>query len=441
MMVSIVWVFCLFVGATAFNSTHHKLTLPDNSDFYPCPADILFALDASFDGLTASNFNQQVNLLKRYIVTNQWNHFERIALTWYNKETTAHYGFDVISDKREFDLYTANAKQKDGTSLYNLLSSIAGMRSNNRWGFLLNVYIFISNPSYGDIQDSITLANQIRVRGTLNFIILGTSITEKDILPLQPDSVVSWTDFSYIPLEVENFVKYSVDCCTACREPDSGTTKRTPKTTQKYVPPTTTPAYSIPTRRPHKCPALAIVAVAASISHQTNDQFEKQVNFIDKYLFTPYFASVWGKWKNLLLTSYAATTDLSNGYNSLHSYRDAVDYVESVPQQSGSSLTDVLGKVLNVNVDPFTAQNAVIFITDAQVQDVQTASAYGTMLQQRGALIFVILGDYVDMDILNLMSYDYAIRLDINKAGLAEAYAIIDHLQCSCKMVICNDVE
>uniref|UniRef100_A0AC35TKC3 VWFA domain-containing protein n=1 Tax=Rhabditophanes sp. KR3021 TaxID=114890 RepID=A0AC35TKC3_9BILA len=185
-------------------------TAGDDAAYMPCPSDILIVIDASNDALATSQFNAQIQLIKNVLVTPDWNNFERVGLAWYNSVPITHYGFTTMQTKREFDLYTSNARLDNGTAFTDLLTALLQMpRDTNT--FSLNTFIFVSTITSDDIAKSAPLAKQLKALGSLNLIVLGSDLNAFDISPIGASNVITW-DFAAISDDLKNFVLKSMIC-------------------------------------------------------------------------------------------------------------------------------------------------------------------------------------------------------------------------------------
>uniref|UniRef100_A0AC35TQB6 VWFA domain-containing protein n=1 Tax=Rhabditophanes sp. KR3021 TaxID=114890 RepID=A0AC35TQB6_9BILA len=373
--------------------------------YVPCQADILFAIDASNDALTTPQFNSQIHLLKNNWVTSAWTNFERVGLAWYNSDAVTHYGFETMNSKREFDLYTENAKLTNGTDFKNLLDSLLLMPRSIADTFTLNTFIFVSYISPSDIQASIPSFQQLKSHGSVNIIILGNALTSFQLTPFGADRVISW-DFSTPNDALGNFVMSNIVC-------SNGPTPSPPKVTTTLKPTTTAtlePTTTIPKINTH-CNAYVSFSVDASSDVLDLTLFQRQIAFIEDPLTLDYKGAPWHKsYHTVALIAYAGRVIDTAQFGQLSTNPGNDGFLDNIEQEDGMSLATLLPALNMLELDFEEKLNTVIFISETLPSDIRKATEGCAELLKRGSLIFVAMGDEVDASLLRTLPHTAVIE-------------------------------
>uniref|UniRef100_A0A0N4Z4E2 VWFA domain-containing protein n=1 Tax=Parastrongyloides trichosuri TaxID=131310 RepID=A0A0N4Z4E2_PARTI len=195
-----------------------------------CDTDIIFSVDASIDVLPPFLFDMEINLIKDNI-TNNWNNFNQVALIPYTQEPNLAYSFGSIQSKTQFDLDLSSISQSNGTSLSELLKGLNTLTVTP--GSQLSTFVFITYTTTDELTKAKIYADQLKAKGTLNFIILGNLITADDLNPLNASNIFYWTFSTQCISPLVNFVETSLSCSNQCNNTSTilSTTTITPTTT------------------------------------------------------------------------------------------------------------------------------------------------------------------------------------------------------------------
>uniref|UniRef100_A0A0N5C253 VWFA domain-containing protein n=1 Tax=Strongyloides papillosus TaxID=174720 RepID=A0A0N5C253_STREA len=233
---------------------------PNGDPLQNCDTDIILSIDASTDALPSLLFQKEINLIRDNI-TLDWTNFNKVALTWYNEKPFVTYKFGQINSKSQFDNFLNAIQQSSGSKLSLLLNELNNIPTT--LGNKLSTFIFISSSTNEEINEAIQYANQLKQKGTLNFIILGNIITETDLKPLNASNIFYWTFADYCIEPLINFFINSLDCKQQCSN-------------------ATTPNSLITTTIP---PITISSTIGSSLSTITN--YSSNYNIIHDWIFVP----------------------------------------------------------------------------------------------------------------------------------------------------------
>uniref|UniRef100_A0A0K0ERA0 VWFA domain-containing protein n=1 Tax=Strongyloides stercoralis TaxID=6248 RepID=A0A0K0ERA0_STRER len=190
--------------------TNISTTMLPWTSYYPCKTNIILAIDASSDVMTSSQFNNEINLIGNILINN-WTHYDRISLSWYNNVPSTFFSYNTIMNKKDFDKILKLVIQEPGYSLSKLLSTLTYLQNNNT--FKTSTFIFISKVDDTDIENSRIFANTLLKEGTLNFITIGNNITLNELsklYTLNPSNVFQWNYEN--SNDIITFFNQSFDC-------------------------------------------------------------------------------------------------------------------------------------------------------------------------------------------------------------------------------------
>uniref|UniRef100_A0AAF5D7F3 VWFA domain-containing protein n=2 Tax=Strongyloides stercoralis TaxID=6248 RepID=A0AAF5D7F3_STRER len=404
-----------------------------------CDTDIIFAIDASNEALFPLLFDMEISVIKNSLATNSLD-YKKVALSWYNKNVTT-IPFGTFNIKNDFDNTLSNISLNDGSSLSKLLSDLNTLQSTNFDS--ISTYIFISYISPEEIINSIENAGNLKMKGSLNFIILGNVVTRDDLELLNPSNIFYWDFSSQCITNMVSFFNKTLDCSkkssykttqtitntttpiettpVATTPIETTSIKTTPvattpieitsikttsnllttasvpqthetSTTTKFISSTTTTILTTTTTTPikpsGKCQDNIVIAIDASTNFLSDIQFEYQKNLV-KYNITKNYQN----FKLLSIAGYSNNVSEFFPYGTIIDRPTLIKDVDSITRGSGSSLSTLMEKLSNFIVTPGNLQSTFIFLSFTTDDEIKNSINYSKILKNKGTLNFIILGN------------------------------------------------
>uniref|UniRef100_A0AAF5I2G8 VWFA domain-containing protein n=1 Tax=Strongyloides stercoralis TaxID=6248 RepID=A0AAF5I2G8_STRER len=400
-----------------------------------CDTDIIFAIDASNEALFPLLFDMEISVIKNSLATNSLD-YKKVALSWYNKNVTT-IPFGTFNIKNDFDNTLSNISLNDGSSLSKLLSDLNTLQSTNFDS--ISTYIFISYISPEEIINSIENAGNLKMKGSLNFIILGNVVTRDDLELLNPSNIFYWDFSSQCITNMVSFFNKTLDCSkkssykttqtitntttpiettpVATTPIETTSIKTTPvattpieitsikttsnllttasvpqthetSTTTKFISSTTTTILTTTTTTPikpsGKCQDNIVIAIDASTNFLSDIQFEYQKNLV-KYNITKNYQN----FKLLSIAGYSNNVSEFFPYGTIIDRPTLIKDVDSITRGSGSSLSTLMEKLIT----PGNLQSTFIFLSFTTDDEIKNSINYSKILKNKGTLNFIILGN------------------------------------------------
>uniref|UniRef100_A0A0N5A6B4 VWFA domain-containing protein n=1 Tax=Parastrongyloides trichosuri TaxID=131310 RepID=A0A0N5A6B4_PARTI len=165
-------------------------------------------LDTSSNVLSNNLFLKTISFIKENI-SNQIPNYSQLSFTTFDKNIEfSTYG--TFNDQTHFVNYLNTVKQSEGFNLfdtlsgiYNLTIPITGKQST---------FIFISQYDNLEFKKSIEVSSELRKKGSLNFIIMGTNIRTFQLLQLNPSSIYLFTYDQNDISQLSHFFDNSLTC-------------------------------------------------------------------------------------------------------------------------------------------------------------------------------------------------------------------------------------
>ncbi|CEF59465.1 von Willebrand factor, type A domain-containing protein [Strongyloides ratti] len=356
----------------------------------PCNSNLMFAFDASSVVIDDHYFNYEKLFfsqnLSAYLQSDNFykNNYDHIALIPYDNFVDTSFTFGKIYDNIGFINDVNSIKQGQGNGLTNLLTILNKQVPNNNDP--ISTYIFLSNVTDDDIQNSILLSKTLLEKGNLNFIIFGSTIQVQQLDPLYKTNVTVWLGADCQITDLLHFIDKGRICNDYCLSP------------------TITPTQPIPTcpQSEMNCDSKLIVGVDVSNDKLSKDLFDIQISFLDNNLTTiiDNFATV-----DLAYWSSNAVNYKEFGLiNNVYEWDMDLHVISKNFRQSGSNLSLLLSTLSGYlkNYNPpgdLKPISTYIFISNndttipLSVQDAHYISS-------RGSLNFIILGTAIKPQVL-----------------------------------------
>uniref|UniRef100_A0A0N4ZA65 VWFA domain-containing protein n=1 Tax=Parastrongyloides trichosuri TaxID=131310 RepID=A0A0N4ZA65_PARTI len=376
------------------------------TSYYPCKSNIILALDASSDVISKDQFEKQISVLTESIIKD-WNHYERVALSWYNSVPSTFFSFNSINSYEEFVSDIQLAHQSKGYSLAGVLASLADLETNNT--FPMSTFVYISQVIDEDIEASREFAKKLLQKGSLNFIILTYNVTEvqlSKLLSLYPSRFWYW---AFENSEVEELGQFFIG---AMRCDNSRTTiqTRTPTTTVQQMTSTTTAQQRTSTTTQvtstlpyYPCNSSIIFSIPNSNESLSTTQYNSLIKLLSS---NRIIESYWNHFERLSTISFNTIPSVSVPFNTITN-KDSFNIMISQLTQSANpnSLTSLL-QFLSTYPTFSQPSNYFIFIGKTSLNDLEESKKYSKNISMQGSLNFIIIDNDIDPSSLNPYFYN-----------------------------------
>ncbi|CEF70420.1 von Willebrand factor, type A domain-containing protein [Strongyloides ratti] len=193
---------------------------------------IVIAIDSSTDVLSQIQFEYQKNLVK-YNITKDYKNFNLLSIAGYSNIVSEFFPYNTILDRQTLINDVNLISQNYGSSLSTVMKNLSNIVVTP--GNLQSTFIFISFTSDDEINKSIIYAQNLRNKGSLNFVILGNSLTQS-LQPLKPSNTYN---FYFLDSNIPSLVSW-FNSSMACNNYNVATSKTTESSTLKTTPSTLT---------------------------------------------------------------------------------------------------------------------------------------------------------------------------------------------------------
>ncbi|CEF61326.1 von Willebrand factor, type A domain-containing protein [Strongyloides ratti] len=362
----------------SFSLTNGK---PDNQDSF-CGAfcDIAFAFDSSSDVLDSDLFNSEINITLLNIVPIIAD-YDRVATISYNQDVTNFQNFGSFNTKQDLDNYLLSLSQGSGSRLSLALAKLDSLNPPDNGK--LSSFVFVTKYDAQEFQNAIPYAESLRKKGSLNFIILGTAVTKKQIEQLNPSNIFALTFGNACSNEIEIFYYKSLTC-------GSNSCITTPK-------PPTTKCISQETQ------CNVIISIDSS-SDVLSDFFFYEV----KDLIASNISSVFTNFNKIAIQAYNSQIQTIATFNSITNVNDFRNKVNSIVQGQGSNFYESLVAINNMIPTKAVDVSTYIFISKNDTNDFIKSAPIAAEIKAKGSLNIIIVGDALnpnDIEILNPTKY------------------------------------
>uniref|UniRef100_A0AC35UHP8 VWFA domain-containing protein n=1 Tax=Rhabditophanes sp. KR3021 TaxID=114890 RepID=A0AC35UHP8_9BILA len=396
-----------------------SLAVTTQPSYYPVKSGIIIAIDSSTT-LTATQFLTQLKFVSNDLVTNQWNHYERIALVNYNQFPDASYAFGTINTENEFTAFVNQIKQYDGSNLGALLSSLITL---NQPLMKVNTYVFVSSLDHSDLPNCVKFAQTLMNQGSLTFISLGLTVNQVDLSSIPHSNIIVWSDLSVIPPDLAAAIIGSMvsdNTQTSMQPTPSQLTTSSLEMTTQNMPissiqttigssstmsnPVTTMQMSTSTGTyPAIYPCSSnIMFTFDSSTNLSPIQFTDEINLVKNNVID----SNWNNYERIGITWYDGKPTTFYGFGEITTKSDFDLFVDFIEQRPGSNLANILKAILkiplNTNISP--KLSTFIFVSSLDDGDIKASIPYANQLKQLGSINFILIGDNSSVDQLKPLS-------------------------------------
>ncbi|CEF71093.1 von Willebrand factor, type A domain-containing protein [Strongyloides ratti] len=364
-------------------TTMKSLTTTEESPFN---CNIAIGVDLSSDILSPDYFKTEIEILQNNI-SNIIPDYRRVALVGYNNDITYESPFQSLTSKNDFISTLSLYTQKSGSNLTLLLQNINSLTIS--YCEKLTTYIFLSEK-VTDILSSIPYAVELKNKGTLNFIILGTGIKKEDLNPLNPSSIY---EFDFGECDIESLLKYLSNQMICGRN---------------NCIPTTTP---LPCLKKKECNiVLGIDSSSDILEHQF---FENELNLLQYNI-----SNVIPDFKRLSVFDYNQNTNLDSHYGTIESQNEFVNVIDNITQLPGFRLSNLLQKISMLVIPNNYKVSTFVFISKFDENEINLSKEYSSYINSIGSLNFIILGTDIKEDNLKSLTYSQAITYDLSTCDI-----------------------
>uniref|UniRef100_A0A0K0DSV9 VWFA domain-containing protein n=1 Tax=Strongyloides stercoralis TaxID=6248 RepID=A0A0K0DSV9_STRER len=391
---------------TDIPTTVESLTTPQS---LPLDCNIAIGVDLSSDILSPNYFEIEIEILQNNI-SNIIPDFRNVALLGYNNDVTYKKDFQSLNSKIDFISELESFTQKPGFNLTSLLQNLNSL--NVPSCEKLSTFIFLSE-NVTDILSSIPFAVELRNKGTLNFIILGTGVKKVDLKPLNPSSVY---EFDLAKCDVESLLIYFSNQIMCDR---------------KNCLPTTTPK---PCIKKKEC--NVILGVDSS-----SDELESQFFKTELELLQYNISNVIPDFSRLAIFDYNENVNLDRYYGTLESQNEFIKAIGNITQSPGFKLSNLLQKISMLIIPNNYKVSTYVLISKYDENEILLSKDYSKYINSIGSLNFIILGTDIKEDDLKPLEYSNIITYDL---GTCDTQPIVqffsNSLTCSetCTPTHCN---
>uniref|UniRef100_A0A0K0ESK8 VWFA domain-containing protein n=1 Tax=Strongyloides stercoralis TaxID=6248 RepID=A0A0K0ESK8_STRER len=342
--------------------------------------DHYFEIEKNFFTKNLSAFLQNDNFYK--------NNYDYVALIPYNNYVDTSFTFGKIANNAEFITDVDSIKQGQGINLTNLLKVLdRQIPTNNN---PISTYIFLSNVTDDDVQNSIETSRNLLKKGSLNFIIYGSTIQPKQLDPLYKTNVTIWLGAD---CQINNTITF-IDSTRICNDycySSTTTTQTLPSSSA-----TTCPQTQI------NCDSKLIVGVDASTTILSQTLFDTQISFLTKNFTTiiKNFTMVDLAYWNQKAVNYKTFDSIHNIYE----WQMDLNVIDKNFRQNGSNINLLLSTLSGylkkyISVKDFKPISTYIFISnnDTTIPSSVNDAHY---INSLGSLNFIILGTAIKPQIL-----------------------------------------
>uniref|UniRef100_A0A0N5C973 VWFA domain-containing protein n=1 Tax=Strongyloides papillosus TaxID=174720 RepID=A0A0N5C973_STREA len=386
---------------------------PCRSSTEPCNPNLMFAFDASSVTLDEHYFTNEklffLNNISSFIQNDPFyqNNYDHIALIPYNSIVSTSFTFGRIMNNDMYIKDVSSIQQGPGNGLMNLLDVLYKQTPVN--SDPIATYIFLSNVTSKDIQESIELSKLLFNKGTLSFIIVGTSVNIQQLDPLYKTNITVWSGAECEIGDLLKIMKNSMVCNDYCSTTTTTTTTTTTST------PTTTPC------PPSQliCDPNMIFAVDVSSDSMKQEYFNSELALLNNNTFISLINDF--KRVDLAYYSYQAVNFKSFGsINNIYEWYQDVGYINNTIQQSpGSDLNSLLSTLsvylheVDVPIDQKPVSTYIFISNNDSIYD--STKTYAQYIRSRGSLNFIILGTAIKPEVLqqltplsNIIQWEFA---------------------------------
>uniref|UniRef100_A0A0N4Z4F0 VWFA domain-containing protein n=1 Tax=Parastrongyloides trichosuri TaxID=131310 RepID=A0A0N4Z4F0_PARTI len=418
-----------------------------------CQDNVVFALDTSSD-ISDEQFSKEKSLVA-YNISTIFTNYSTLALVGYNDNNSIVYPYNSINDKNnwinDINLLTTN----DGYSLSKLMGKLDSflIPSNNRQ----SVFIFIAQTTPTEVSNSIPYASSLLSKGSLNFIFLANDLTTV-LSPLNPSNTYLWYFNSRYISDLVSWIQNSLGCqniSTTTISPSTSTpvstitstpfistlssstsdqttvslsttgetstfsaftsdqtTESSSITTESSIFTESTPVttYSCPSGMPQEkvCDGQIIISIDSSTNlNQTS--FTDEINVM-KYNIT----SSWENFGKVALSNYDSVAYTHFTFRTIKDMAQFDKDLDRIKQSVGSNLTDLLLELNDLKLPLSKTLSTFIFISTLTNETAQESMEYAIKLKDKGTLNFIVLGDMVQDDILNILNPTNVFKWDFD---------------------------
>uniref|UniRef100_A0A0K0G4U0 VWFA domain-containing protein n=1 Tax=Strongyloides venezuelensis TaxID=75913 RepID=A0A0K0G4U0_STRVS len=391
---------CGLLDSTICSSTTPSVPIITTTQQLKLDCNVAIGVDLSSDILTPNYFNTQIQILQNNI-SNIIPDFGNVALVGYNQYVTIEENFDTLKSKNDYVMALDSFKQQSG---FNLTSALESLNNLNvpKCG-KLSTYVFLSQ-NITNVWSSIPLAVELKSKGTLNFIILGTAIKQEILKPLNPSKIYT---FDLAECDIDGLIKFFTNQMM-CSKNDCSIT--------------TTPSPCI-----QKKECNVIIATDSSTDVLMPSFFENQVHLL-QYNITKIIPD----FKRTTLFDYNENAYLDRYYGTMEIQDDFINAMSNISQQPGSRLSTLLQKINMLESPNNYKVSTFVFISKYDQNEIEKSSYYAYSINSKGSLNFIILGTDIKETELNSLTYSNLTTYDLSTCDIEPIVNFFsDSLTCS----------
>uniref|UniRef100_A0A0N5A491 VWFA domain-containing protein n=1 Tax=Parastrongyloides trichosuri TaxID=131310 RepID=A0A0N5A491_PARTI len=343
---------------------------------------VAFAVDLSADKLIPTYFNSEIHSIRDNVST-LFSDFSKVALFGYNAQMTGIQDFGTMFTRNDFMNIINTYQQSNGLNLYKALETLVNLAPYD-CGYQVS-FLFLSEKN-SDIVDGRQLAAEIRNKGSLNIIILGTALKEEDLIPMNPSSIYV---FDLAICDIDKLLAY-IRSQLNCIPKNCLTTTTSPPCTETKV-------------------CNIVFGIDSSSDILTNEYFENQLQLIEDDISMRI-----DDFSRVAILDYNQNATLINGFGTLYSKQDFINAIKNIQQKPGSSLSSVLETISYLAIPDSYKLSTYILMSKNDPNEIAKSTSLSSKINVLGSLNFILLG--TDVKKTNLLPLTYSNEIDYELA-------------------------